>query len=246
MSVNRISTPKGFDFHPLSEQHIDTGMGLERIVSVLQGKSSNYDTDIFEPYFQYIEQHWNVRKYTGKVGCEDVDSVDTSYRVVSDHVRTLVFGMLDGGCIGHKGRDYILKMLHRRGCLYSHLHLGHGSPSELVQLVVEGLHRVYPQLQEQCNVDDVLRQLTVDEQQFVKTMERGKSQLRKLVNKCLKLPPPYTLSGQDIYLLHTSFGFNVELVRITLEEEYHKKGVYVGIDWDGFKSCVQTLCTSGG
>lgn len=102
----------------LPNKHIDTGMGFERLVSVLQDKPSNYDTDVFTPLFNKIRELTGAREYTGKLGAEDVDGIDTAYRVVADHVRTLTFALSDGGIPSNTGRGYVLRRIARRGARY--------------------------------------------------------------------------------------------------------------------------------
>ena len=89
---------------PLPAQSVDTGMGLERIVSVLQDKRSNYDTDMFMPYFDKIAELTGTRKYTGNVGADDTDGIDMAYRVLADHARTLTIALADGGRPDNTGK----------------------------------------------------------------------------------------------------------------------------------------------
>jgi alanyl-tRNA synthetase len=99
-------------------------MGFERLVSVVQNKRSNYDTDVFLPIFAKIQELTGVRPYTGKFGNDDVDGIDTAYRVVADHVRTLTFALSDGGVPNNVGRGYVLRRILRRGSRYARKKLG--------------------------------------------------------------------------------------------------------------------------
>nr|XP_019961566.1 PREDICTED: alanine--tRNA ligase, cytoplasmic-like [Paralichthys olivaceus] len=92
------------ELKPLPKKSIDTGMGLERLVSVLQNKMSNYDTDLFVPYFEAIQKGTGARPYTGKVGAEDADGIDMAYRVLADHARTITIALSDGGRPDNTGR----------------------------------------------------------------------------------------------------------------------------------------------
>ena len=124
----------------LPSKHVDTGMGFERLVSVIQGKRSNYDTDVFIPIFNKIQELTGARPYGGKIGVEDVDGIDTAYRVVADHVRTLTFALSDGGVPNNVGRGYVLRRILRRGARYARKKLGVNVGSffsSLVPTVVE-------------------------------------------------------------------------------------------------------------
>ena len=129
----------------LPAQHVDTGMGFERLVSVIQDKRSNYDTDVFTPIFAKIQELSGVRPYAGKFGAEDADGIDTAYRVIADHVRTLTFALSDGGVPNNVGRGYVLRRILRRGSRYARKKLGVpiGSFfSSLVPTVIENMVRL--------------------------------------------------------------------------------------------------------
>lgn len=109
-------------------------------MSALQGKRSNYDTDVFTPIFTKIQEVTGVRTYEGRFGADDVDGIDTAYRVVADHVRTLTFALSDGGVPNNIGRGYVLRRILRRGARYARKKLGVpiGSFfSSLVPVIVE-------------------------------------------------------------------------------------------------------------
>jgi alanyl-tRNA synthetase len=106
----------------LPNKHIDTGLGFERLVSILQDKTSNYDTDIFSTLFDKIQEITGARTYQGKFGAED-DGVDTAYRVVADHVRTCTIAISDGVVPGSVGRGYVVRRILRHGVRYARRYL---------------------------------------------------------------------------------------------------------------------------
>ncbi|KAH7981880.1 hypothetical protein HPB52_001441 [Rhipicephalus sanguineus] len=132
----------------LPKQHVDTGMGFERLVSVIQDKPSNYDTDIFVPIFEAIQKATGVRPYSGKVGKDDVDGIDMAYRVLADHSRTLTIALSDGGRPDNIGRGYVLRRILRRAVRYAteKMNAAPGTFARLVPVVVEILGDAFPEL----------------------------------------------------------------------------------------------------
>jgi len=133
---------------PLPKKHIDCGMGFERLVSVIQDKRSNYDTDIFTPIFEAIQKGTNAPAYQGKVGAEDVDGTDMAYRVLADHARTLTISLSDGGRPDNVGRGYVLRRILRRGVRYATEKLN-GKPgffASLVPTVCQVLGTTFPEV----------------------------------------------------------------------------------------------------
>ena len=145
MQFNRL--PDG-SLQKLSANSVDTGMGFERLTSVLQNKTSNYDTDVFDPIFRKIEsmRGKNVSTYRGLVGVPDVGRVDMAYRVIADHIRTLVFAISDGAVPGSNGRNYVLRRVLRRAVRFGQQQLGiePGFMAKLVSTVVSHMKSAFP------------------------------------------------------------------------------------------------------
>lgn len=204
---------------PLPAKHIDTGMGFERLVSILQDKPSNYDTDVFTPIFNKIQQLTGARAYTGKLGAEDKDGIDTAYRVVADHVRTLTFAISDGGVPDRDGRGYVLRRILRRGTRYvrKYFQVPIGSFfSQLVPTLVEQMGHFFPEITKK--VDDVKAILDEEEASFARTLDRGERLFEEYAAKA-KAAGNKQLSGNDVWKLYDTFGFPVDLTLIMAEEQ---------------------------
>lgn len=200
---------------PLPKKSIDTGMGLERLVSVLQTKMSNYDTDLFIPYFEAIQKGTGARPYTGKVGAEDEDGIDMAYRVLADHARTITVALSDGGRPDNTGRGYVLRRILRRAVRYSHekLNASKGFFATLVDVVVQSLGEAFPELKKDPDmVKDIINE---EETQFLKTLTRGR---RILDRKIQSLGDCKTIPGDTAWLLYDTYGFPVDLTGLIAEE----------------------------
>ncbi|KAI5786445.1 alanyl-tRNA synthetase [Peziza echinospora] len=202
----------------LPNKHVDTGMGFERLVSVLQDKLSNYDTDVFTPIFDRIQQITGARKYAGKFGDEDVDGIDTAYRVIADHVRTLSFSIADGGIPNNEGRGYVVRRILRRGARYARKYfdvpIGNFF-SQIVPTLVLQMGEMFPELKKkEADIKEVLDE---EEESFARTLDRGEKMFAHYAEQA-KLHDSRKLNGADVWRLYDTFGFPVDLTRIMAEE----------------------------
>jgi len=202
------------ELKPLPKQNVDTGMGLERIVSVIQGKMSNYDTDMFTPYFDAIHKATGVRPYSGKVGSEDVDGVDMAYRVVADHIRTLTVAITDGGKPDATGRGYVVRRILRRGVRFctEKLNAKPGMFASLVMTVVESLGEAFPELKKDPQM--VIDIINEEEKQFLKTLSRGK----RLFERTVRNLDSSVIPGDVAWRLYDTYGFPIDLTQLMAEE----------------------------
>jgi alanyl-tRNA synthetase len=230
MQFNRESDGS---LRPLPAKHIDTGMGFERLVSILQNKSSNYDTDVFSPIFEKIREIAGVRPYSGKFGNDDKDGIDTAYRVIADHVRTLTFAITDGGVPNNEGRGYVLRRILRRGARYvrKYMDCQIGSFfSQLVDAVIEQNKEVFPEIAH--GADDLKEILNEEELSFSKTLDRGEKLFAQYAIVASKTPEQ-TLAGKDVWRLYDTYGFPVDLTRLMAQE------AGLSIDETGFEKAKE-------
>ncbi|EGF82402.1 hypothetical protein BATDEDRAFT_32863 [Batrachochytrium dendrobatidis JAM81] len=202
----------------LPNKHIDTGMGLERLVSILQDKRSNYDTDVFTGIFSAIQKLTGVREYQGRLGEADQDGIDTAYRVIADHVRTLTFAISDGGVPSNEGRGYVLRRILRRGARYARKKFNVPIGcffSSLVDTVVTEMGDAFPEITER--VDDLKEILDEEERSFSKTLDRGERLFGEYLAKT-KASGGKVISGADAWRLYDTYGFPVDLTRLMAEE----------------------------
>lgn len=195
---------------------VDTGMGLERLVSVLQNKKSNYDTDLFMPIFEKIHSfNPTLPKYQGKVGAADSEKIDTAYRVLADHIRCLTVAITDGAEPSNEGRGYVLRRILRRAVRFAKQTMGlpDGSFPQLCPIVSSILGDVFGELS-QCQ-ERVKMILTREEQQFSKTLDKGVERFKKVISS---LPPGTKFPGREAFTLYTTYGFPLDLTELMAEE----------------------------
>lgn len=193
---------------PLPAQHVDTGMGFERMCSVLQGKTSNYDTDVFTPIFEEIRKVTHADPYTGILD----NLKDTAYRVIGDHIRTLTFALTDGAVIGNVGRDYVLRRILRRAERYGYQVLGKQEPflHNLVPTVVEQFGNVFPELKK--NPEKVREQIRDEEEGFFKTLKRGITLFKRIAEE-MERTGRTVVSGDEAFKLHDTHGVLIDITQ---------------------------------
>ncbi|VDO69077.1 unnamed protein product [Heligmosomoides polygyrus] len=210
-------------------KHIDCGLGLERLIAVIQEKTSNYDTDLFQPIFKAIQEGTGVRPYTGKLADEDVDGVDMAYRVVADHIRTLTIALSDGGRPDNTGRGYVLRRILRRGVRYASEKLN-AQPeffASLVPVVIDILGDTFPELRRDPEtVKDIIND---EEKQFLKTLNRGRMLFQRAVSGLGA--DQKTFPGDVAWRLYDTYGFPADLTQLMAEE----KGL--SVDQTAFEEC---------
>jgi alanyl-tRNA synthetase len=194
---------------PLPAPCVDTGMGFERVLAVLQGKLSNYDTDLFQPIFRSLETRTGLKYEDG------VEDVDVAFRVCADHVRAVCSALADGALPSNEGRGYVIRRLIRRASRYGLQTLGMQEPFlvDIVPAVAEILGGAFPEIA--ARVDHVQLIMRSEEESFRKTLERGLVQFEKLSRD---LKQGDTLVGGPAYELYATYGFPQDLVELMCRE----------------------------
>ncbi|TVU31243.1 hypothetical protein EJB05_22924 [Eragrostis curvula] len=196
---------------PLPAKHVDTGMGFERLTSILQNKMSNYDTDVFMPLFDAIHKlaGEGIQPYSGKVGSDDVGKVDMAYRVVADHIRTLSFAIADGSQPGNEGREYVLRRILRRAVHFGHQKLK--TKQNLVNVFVQLMGDVFPDLKKnEKKIHAIIRD---EEESFENTLAKGYEKFKKAAD-AVKDNGGTVLSGQDAFVLWDTYGYPIDLTEV--------------------------------
>jgi len=235
------ANPDG-SFSPLPAKHVDTGMGFERVASIIQGtkgftdfanaKISNYETDIFRPIFDEIESlsgktYGSTLPASGSTGVSEQEHVDVAFRVIADHIRTLGFAIADGIQPGNTDRNYVLRRILRRAVRYGRT-LGFHEPFfyKLVDVLARTMGGVFPEIRKkQKHVEEVLRR---EEEAFNKTLDKGIALFESEVEKHSSL-----ISGEFAFRLYDEQGFPLDLTALMARE----RGLTV--DNEGFEKLME-------
>lgn len=211
------------EYKELPNKNIDTGAGLERLVAVMQGAKTNFETDLFMPIIKEVE------KLSGQTYDQDGDNM--SFKVIADHIRALSFAIGDGALPGNEGRGYVLRRLLRRAVMHGRkLGIKETFLYKLVQTVGEIMASYYPEILEKRDfIEKIVKR---EEETFARTIDAGSGHLDQLLAQ-LKEAGKDTLEGKDIFKLYDTYGFPVELTEEMAEEAGYK------IDHDGFKAAMK-------
>ena len=212
------------NYTELEQKNIDTGMGLERLASVVQDVDSIFDVDTIKALRDHV-----CRLADAEYGKEY--NSDVSIRVITDHIRSVTFMISDGIMPSNEGRGYVLRRLLRRACRHGRL-LGieKGFLPELAETVIEGSKDGYPELEEKKEF--ILKVISKEEEQFNKTIDQGLGILSDMIGK-MEAEGTKTLGGEDAFRLYDTYGFPLDLTKEILEE----KGM--DVDEEGFRDCME-------
>jgi alanyl-tRNA synthetase len=234
---------------PLPAKHVDTGMGLERITRILQGKNSNYDTDLFMPIINAIERITG-RKYTSNLPLQETKAqiknnniktsclgafvapegkTDIAFRVIADHLRTLVFAIADGGMPSNEGRGYVLRRILRRAARFGRT-LGMHEPFiyKLVDVIVSGMSQAFEEIKQRAEL--VKTVIKSEEESFGRTLDRG---LEIFASAAEKAESSKIISGDDAFELYDTYGFPLDLTQLMAREKNLK------VDTAGFDNLME-------
>ncbi len=200
------------DYPELPSKNIDTGLGYERLVCLLQNKETNFETDLFMPLINQLEQFTGI-KYTGQV----------SYKVIVDHVRTVVFAVSDGAVLSNEGRGYVLRRLLRRAVKHGkQLGLNESFLYKMVDTIISTMGYYYPYLSD--HRDLTVKVIKLEEQKFFETLVQG----QKILDEIININKSNIITGEVAFTLYDTYGYPLELT----EEIAEEKGLTV--DREGF------------
>src|SRR5574344_104929 len=218
MQYERVSSG---DLIPLKNKNVDTGMGFERVCAILQGKTSNYDTDVFSPIINKIAELSGVPYSEGPDG--------TPHRVIADHLRSVSFAIADGALPSNDGRGYVLRRILRRASRFARL-LGQKQAfiCRLVQVLADTMGDAFPEIRERK--DFVASVIKSEEESFIRTLDSG---LERFAAIAADLKKGGVVPGDKVFLLYDTYGFPPDLTGILAEE----KGLT--IDEKGYEKCME-------
>jgi alanyl-tRNA synthetase len=211
---------------PLLANHVDTGAGLERIAAVMQGKTSNYDTDLFMPIIQSVSD-MTGHKYTSELG----NKTDNAFRVIADHIRAIIFAITDGATPSNDGRGYVIRRILRRAARFGR-ELGMHEPFmyRLVPVVADYMGEAFGEIRQRA--DYVSTVVESEEAGFGRTLDRG-IEIFTAAAKRAKKTPEKIIVGEDAFALYDTYGFPLDLTELMAREQSLK------VDTAGFDALME-------
>ncbi|MFR9553372.1 MAG: alanine--tRNA ligase [Rikenellaceae bacterium] len=210
------------ELESLPAKHVDTGMGFERLCMILQGKKSNYDTDVFTPTIGRLAE------MSGKKYGED-EKCDISMRVIADHLRAIAFSIADGQLPSNVKAGYVIRRILRRAVRYGYTYLGFNEPfmCRLIPGLVAQMGGQFPELKAQQNL--VEKVIEEEESSFLRTLATGINLLDNVIKSCTNK----TIAGKDAFVLYDTYGFPIDLTELIAREQG------VDVDLKGFEAELQ-------
>lgn len=211
MMFNRL---KDGSLEPLPQKHVDTGMGFERLVRIIQQKSSNYDSDVFTPLIQKVEEITKT-KYVSQNPTAEEEKVNIAIRVVVDHVRAVAFAIADGQLPSNTGAGYVIRRILRRAIRYGFTFLNTKEPfiNKLVAVLADQMGEFFPEIKAQQNlVTNVIKE---EEASFLRTLDQG----LQLLDNVVAQTQGNEVSGTKAFELYDTFGFPKDLTALILKEK---------------------------
>ena len=211
------------ELEPLPAKHVDTGMGFERLCMALQGKKSNYDTDVFQPTIA------RIAAMAGKAYGED-EKADVAMRVIADHLRAIAFSIADGQLPANAKAGYVIRRILRRAVRYGYTYLGFTEPTicKLVAGLADQMGHQFPELKKQQTL--IERVIEEEEASFLRTLATGINLLDRVIAKVGK---GGKIAGKDAFELYDTFGFPIDLTELIAREQG------VEVDLEGFDKELQ-------
>jgi alanyl-tRNA synthetase len=213
MMFNRL---KDGSLEPLPQCHVDTGMGFERLVRIIQNKTSNYDSDVFTPLIEKVESITGFKYTSNEVKniSEDQDKTNIAIRVIVDHVRAVAFAIADGQLPSNTGAGYVIRRILRRAIRYgfTFLNTKEAFIYQLVETLSNQMGTSFPEISSQKNL--VMNVIKEEENSFLRTLDQG----LQLLENVIKSADGTLISGQKAFELYDTFGFPIDLTALILRE----------------------------
>ena len=223
IQFNRL---KNGSLESLPAKHVDTGMGLERLVRVIQKKTSNYDTDVFTGTIAATE------KISGKKYGFSDHKPDIAFRVIADHIRAISFTIADGQLPSNTGAGYVIRRVLRRAVRYYYSYLDYKQPllNQLVPVIAKQFENVFPELFKQQ--DFVIKVIKEEEEAFLRTLEKGLKRIDEMISSA-SVTTTTTMRGNDVFELYDTYGFPIDLTKLIAAENK------LNVDEKGFEAEMQ-------